>query len=432
MSVLRTIDATMKNFWLKIDGKPVLLDHVKQLNLYTSIGITSAPGDLTITYDMFKMISPESARFSPINKTIEFEIEDNKTGKRYYKGLITNFRKIHNVKTDLMLMTFDMEKYLKLAQVRWWKCFKEKTTLEIFKEFLEENGITLNTYPQSHEKLRSTFWEHYAIPQNVPTLTFLTGELAKDNLILFNNPDTQGITVASWYDMNRIDILNRNHPDYVVDGQLAKFDQSKDQWKEATFVNAKQINTKAPWNIMEWSSSVAPNLQQDVKHQCFYYSALKKALEFKYEESTLLPNDLNLTKAEEYSGKDLRASKLQPYPQYEALRDNLNTPHIDTTGFDGYVSNAIYPRYMYHRMRESFADGIKWISSTMWVAGSCKAVVPMSTMMVTYFPNALNRNPEEPALADDWRSGLYMIMASQVVISGNNIQCKYELSKPFL
>ena len=67
----------------------------------------------------------------------------------------------------------------------------------------------------------------------------------------------------------------------------------------------------------------------------------------------------------------------------------------------------------------------------MMVAGSSKAVVPLSTLMVTYFENAMNRNPELPAEGDIWQSGLYLITSSQLVISGNNIMCKYEMLKPY-
>lgn len=432
MSILRSVDATMKEFWVDIDGKPVLLDHIKQLNLYTSIGCISEPGDITITYDMYKMLSEESQRFSPVNKFIEFEIIDDKSGTRQYVGKITNFRKIHNVKQDLVIMSFDREPFLKLMNVRWWKCFKEKTILEIFKEFLEEHGIPLNRYPDNHEQLRGTFWEYFAIPQNTPTLDFLIAELSKDNFVVYNNPETQGVTVCSYDDMNRLDQLHKNNPDYVVDEVLAKFDQSKDHWIDTTFVNGKQIDTRAPWKIMEWTSQVVPSLQQDVKHKCIYYSALKKPLEFKFDESKLLPNDINLQKVDELSGKQLRQAKIQPYPASEALRDNLDTPKVDTTGYDGYTSQTIYPRYMYYRMRESYATGIKWVESSMMVAGSCKAVVPMTTVMVTYFENAMNRDKDLPAQGDIWQSGLYLITACQTIITGNNILNKYNLAKPYL
>lgn len=431
MSLIRTVDATMKEFWVDIDGKPVLLDHIKQLNLYSGIGQFSEPGDITITYDMFKMLSTESQRFSPVNKYIEFEIIDHKCGKRQYSGKITSFRKIHNVKLDLVILTFDREKFLNLANARWWKCFKEKTIVEMFEEFLAQYGIPLNQYPENHQKLRGTFWEYFAIPQNTPTLDFFLAELAKDNFVVYNNPETQGINICSWDDMNRLDILHKNNPDYVINDVLAKFDETKDQWIDTTFINGKQIDTRAPWKIEEWQSNALPQLTQDVKHQCFYYSALKKPLEFKFDESKLLPNDINLQEVDELSGEQLRKAKLQPYPISEALRNNDDTPKVDTSGYDGYVSQAIYPRYMYYRMRESYANGIKWINSSMMVAGSAKAVVPMTTIMVTYFENAMNRNKDEPANGDIWQSGLYLISACQTMIMGNNIQNKYNLIKPY-
>lgn len=432
MSILRSVDATMKEFWVDIDGRPVLLDHIKQLNLYTNIGTISEPGDITITYDMYKMLSKESQRFSPVNKSIEFEIKDDKSGSRKYSGIITNFRKVHNVKSDHVILTFDRESFLKLQQVRWWKCFKEKTIVQIFKEFLNEHGIPLNRYPDNHEELRGTFWENFAIPMNVPTLDFLLSELAKDNFVVYNNPETQGVNIFSWDDINRLDQVHKNNPDYVVDEILAKFDESKDQWKETTFINGKQIDTRAPWKIMEWSSQVTPSLQMDSKHKCVYYSALKKPLEFGFDESKLLENDIGLTKVDELSGSRLVQAKIQPYPAIDALRNNEDTPKVDTSGYDGFVSQSIYPRYMYYRMRESYAPNIKWVHSNFIIAGSAKAVVPLSTIMITYFENAMNRNKDEPAVGDIWQSGLYVIVGCQTCITGNNIINKYRLMKPYL
>lgn len=380
---------------------------------------------------MFKMLSEESQRFSPVGKTIEFEITDNKTGKRGYTGVITSFRKIHNVKSDLVLMSFEREKILKLQQVRWWKCFKEKTIIEIFKEFLEEHNVPLNTLPERHEKLRGTYWEYFAIPQNIPTLEFLLSELAKDNLVVYSNPETQGITVCSWDDMNRLDILMRNNPDYVVDDILAKFDQSKEKWKETTFIKGKQIDTRAPWKIMEWSNVIAPDIYQDATHKCFFYSALKKPLEWTIEDKELLPNEINLTEVDVLSGEELKASMIAPYPASEALRNNADTPKVNTQGYAEVTHQAIYPRYMHFRMRESYVKNIKWIKSKMLVAGSCKAVVPMSTVMVTFFENAMNRNKDLLANGDIWQSGLYMISSAQVVITGNNILSKLEMIKPY-
>lgn len=431
MSIVRSVDATLRNFSMNIDGKPLLLDHVKQLNLYLAVGSIGEPGDLTITMDMFKMISEESQRFSPVGKTIDFHIEDHKSGIREYRGVIVSFRKIHNVKQDLVVMSFDKEEYCKLRSAVWWKTFKEKTIVEIFEEFLTEHGLSLNQFPQDHQKNRGTFFEYFAMPINTPTLNYLLSELAKDNFLVFSNPETGGVTVASWYDINRLDILNQNNPDYVVDGVLAKFDETKDQWKQTTFINGKQIDTRAPWKIMEWQNSQAPNLHQDSKHACWYYSSIKKPLEFKIDESELLDNDINLQTVEEYSGQDLIDSRIQPYPAIEALQSNDNTPKVDTSGYDGITNAAIYPRYYYHRMRESYSTNIKWIQSSMMIAGSPKSVVPLSTIMITYFPNALNRNPEEPASRDPWTSGLYLVMSSQLIITGNNILCKYSLAKPY-
>lgn len=431
MSVIRTVEATMKSFWCDIDGKPISLDHIKQMNLYLAIGTIGEPGDITITYDMYKMLSEESARFSPVGKYIEFEIQDDKSGIRKYAGVITGFRKLHNVKQDLVIMNFDREDYVKLRHVVWWKAWEKATIADIFREFLETHNIPMNKYPDNHHKLRGTHWENFAIPQNMATLDYLLAELAKDNLVVYSNPETCGVTVASWDDMNRLDLLNQNNPDYVVDGILAKFDENKDQWKETTFVNGKQIDTRSPWKIMEWQNSNAPNIHQDAKHHNVFYSGLKKPLEFGFEDSTLLKNDIYLEEVNELSGKELSQSQILPYPANPVLRNNLDTPKVDTTGYDGITNQTIYPRYMYYRMRDSYATNIKWIKSSMLVAGSAKAVVPMSAVMVTYFENAMNRNPQEFAKGDDFQSGLYLIAKSQLIISGNNIMAKYDLIKPY-
>lgn len=431
MSIVRSVDATMKSFWVDIDSKPVLLDHIKQLNLYLSVGEVGEKGDLTITYDMYKMMSEESQRWSPVGLDIEFEIEDDKCGKRNYEGVITSFRKIHNVKQDLVILSFDKPKIIKLRNIRWWKCFEKTTVLEIFRQFLEAHEVPLNEFPENHTKLRSTHWEAFCIPQNSPTLDFLMAELAKDNLIIFSNPETGGITVASFDDLNRLDILNQNNPDYVVDGILAKFDQSKEQWKEATFVNAKQIDTRAPWNIMEWENKVAPTIYDDTRHRCVHYSGLKKPLYFDFEEKSLKPNDIYLEEVEELSGQEVASAQIAPYPAHPTLRKNTDTPTIKTEGYVDYTSQAIYPRYMHFRMRESYSTNIKWIAASMLIAGSAKAVVPLSTMMVTYFENAMNRDKNELAKGDPWQSGLYIIMGTQLIISGNNIMVKYQLSKPY-
>ena len=85
MSIVRSVDATMKNFKMNINSKPVLLDHIKQTNVYSGIGIIGVSGDVTITYDMFKMLDKTGQDFNPVGKTIDFEIEDNKTSKRILK-----------------------------------------------------------------------------------------------------------------------------------------------------------------------------------------------------------------------------------------------------------------------------------------------------------------------------------------------------------
>ena len=433
MSIVRTVDATMKNFSMNIHSKPVLLDHIKQVNVYSGLGIIGCGGDFTITYDMFKMIDATSQDFNPVGKTLDFTVEDNKTGTRKFDGVITSWRKIKNVKASLVIMTFERPEYVRLGKVRWWKCFSDKTIVEMFKEFLSAQGIQLNIHDTSLLKKRGTWWEYFAIPQNVPTLQFFLAELAKDNLLVYHNPENNGVNIASWYDVGGINELNKLNQVYVVEGHLAKFDESKDQWKESTFIFGKQIDSRSPWKIMEWQNSVAPNIWMEDNHHCWSYSGIKKALKFTKSNSKVKENDINLpTSTEGYNGdlisKDFRIS---PEPSYPALAKNNSIPAIDLGSWPAVTNSNIYPRYMFYRMRESYSMNIQWIKSNMMIAGSCKAVVPLTTVMVSHYENALNKNKDEMAPKDLWQSGLYIITECQLMITGNNIMMKYNIRKPF-
>lgn len=436
MSIVRSVDATMKNFKMNINSKPVLLDHIKQTNVYSGIGIIGVSGDVTITYDMFKMLDKTGQDFNPVGKTIDFEIEDNKTSKRNFEGIITSWRKIKNIKASLVVLAFEKKEYVKLGKVRWWKCFKDKTIVEMFKEFLEAHDLSLHLFDESLFKQRGTWWEYFAIPQTMPTLQFFLDELSKDNLLLYHNPETGGINIASWWDISKINDLNKVNQEFIVEGHLAKFDESKNQWKESTFVFGKQIDSRSPWKIMEWQNTVAPDIWMNDMHSCVFYSALKKGLEFKPNESKPKPNDINLPEeSESYTGNLLAQNLLlAPEPAYEALTRASELPAMNLkeweTGNNPSNQN-IYPRYMFYRMRESYAQYIKWIKSDMLIAGSCKAVVPLTTVMVSQFENAMNANKDELAKKDKWQSGLYAITDCQLMITGNNIMAKYKIRKPF-
>lgn len=435
MSIVRSVDATMKNFNMTIDGKDILLDHIKQINVYSGLGIIGCPGDITMTFDMFKMIDKAGQKYNPIGKSIKFTIEDNKTGVREFDGIITSWRKVKNIKSSMVILSFERIEYVIAGKTRWWKTFKEKTILEIFKEFLDSLNmpITLDIYDESLLKKRGTWWEYFAIPQTMPTMQFLLDELAKDNILVYHNPKTHGICVASWRDCTNLNKLTAQYEDYVVDGMLAKFDANKTEWKNATFVFGKQIDSRAPWKIMEWQTSIAPDIWMDDDHDCWFYSSLKRPLHFSITDREVKPNDIKMpTQTEDYCGKDVSDDfEFSPEPSgYAAFTSNNALPEI-RLGDAWRTTNAnIYPRYMFYRMRESYVKNIRWIISDMLIAGSSKMVVPLTMVMVSQFENTMNENKDKLAPKDLWQSGLYAITNCQLIITGNNIMTKLKIRKP--
>lgn len=474
MSISRIIDQTMEKYTISIGGRPLLHDHIKQLNLYSGIGVISQPGDITITFDMLKMLTDrKDYPLEPTGDTIEIKIEDPKNPNVLfeYQGIITGYRKARNVKSDIAVLTFDLPTFVILNKVRYWKAYKDQTILQIFEDFLR-NYTTSPWIPSStkgaknlrgkihpvslvttsNTEGRGTFWEYFAIPQSMPTLNFLLEELAKDGFIIYNDlSKPNSIAVAAWKDLMELPKLGQFYPDYVTEGCVANFDSSKKQWYEATFVGGKQIDSRTPWKIQEWDSTVSPSVYDMDSATSCWYSAIKKPYHRgvgKWSDYPDLKGDPDKYAPSDY--ENFQPPNLEPWKAVDDVikstpqgYSNEPKPMVAVSNFqkgrpatieDGYSfvsATATYPRFMPYRMRESYANAKMFIKSYMLIPGGLYMRMPLTCVPVTYFQNALNRNKDKDAIPDQWQSGWYIISKSQLCITGNNMINKLSLLQPY-
>lgn len=431
MAIAQTFHNKLESWWIDINGQSVPTDHVLQIDLFAGVGLLGEPGKLIMTAQAFRLLDQQGMAFNPVGKTIEFILKDPKSGERPYSGVITSVNRLHEAKQDIVILGFDKPHWIKLNKVRWWKCFENKNILEITKEFFESQNVPFNIYPENHEKLRGTHWENFCTPKNGPTLPYLVEELNKDNFVFFANPEDGGIVIVNWSDITRLDAVCLNFPDYVVDQDLAKFDQTNDVWKKNTFTYGKQIDTHLPFRIQEVQTSFEPDINDNLKHQHVWYSGLKKPLQFSEDTSELEGNDIGLKEVEEYAGIHFDEIKVQPYPVLDDLVDQEEMPTTDYGEFEFLNQSITHPRYMYYRMQQSYARKLKLASLQISIPGSVKMVVPMSAVPVSYYENARVENPDENAKGDVNHSGLFLIWASKLSVVGPNAMLTLNLVKPY-
>lgn len=432
MSILQTYDNKMRSFWVDVDGHSVPIDHVLQMTLKSAVGILGEPGSLVITAQAFRLLNEDGMNWNPVGKSIEFIIEDPKSGERPYSGVITSFQKYHNDKQDAVVLGFDKPHWVKLNKVRWWKCFDHCTILDITKQFFEAHGVPFNQYPENHAKLRGTHWENFCTPINGPTLPYLLEELVKDNFIYFANPETGGIVVVNWSDIGRLDTIAKNFEDYVVDGILAKYDETSDVWKNETFTFGKQIGTDLPWKIQNFASGHHPDISEVQNHEHTFYTGLKKPLQWNDSIEQMEENDIGLKEVEQYPGTLFDSMQLLPYPSLDNLIDQDQHPKGEYGSEYAILSQSItHPRYMYYRMQQSYAKKIHLVPTSITIPGSCKMVVPMTCVPVSYYENARVEDPKEIAVGDHAQSGLYLIWSSTLSVVGPNLVTTLNLVKPY-
>lgn len=433
MSTVQTVHHKMDFFQVDINDVPIVSDHILQTTLYAGIGVIGEPGHIVLTAQGFRLLDATGMQFNPVGKNIKIMIQDPKSGDRPYEGVITSMKHQHNLKNTTVVLGFDKPHWQNLHKKVWWKCFEKKTILEITKEFFEEHGVPFNQYPENHSKFRGTFWENFCTPINGPALTYLLEELAKDNFLVFANPQDGGIVVVNWSDIMHLDKVAENFSDYIQDKIMVKFDTRNTGWQKHTFTYGKQIDSELPWKIQEFQGNINPDLSTEAKHTHTYYTGVKKPFSFtETSGETVDPNDIGLREAEAYPGIAFDTYQIQPYPSLENLINQDNQPATDYgSPWDQVSQNIIHPRYMYYRMQQSYADKIKILPITMVIPGSAKAVVPMSAVPVSYFENARVEDLNTPAEGDFWQSGLFLIWGSKLSIAGPNLVLTLNLVKPY-
>lgn len=436
MSVQSTGIGKFESFFVKIDGNFVLIDHILQTTLYSGIGILGSPGEMVVTAQAFRMLNPDQGMsFNPVGKTIQFELNDPKSGILTYEGVITSISKTHDIKQDAVVLGFDKPNWVKLKNLRWFKAFEKVNILQVVEDFFETFGVPVNVYPEDNFKFRGTFWENFAMPMNGPALNYLLEELTKDNFLFFNNPEDDGIIIVNWSDLQRLDSVMKNAESFVVDKILAKFDANGKEWKDHTFVLGKQIDTSLLSKIQGFSGVFQPNITGAFDHQCTFYSALKKPLFFDgdVKESEVGDNGLRPENVENYPGHNLKEVQIAPYP---ALRNLVNADVLGTYDygetFKMQTQSITFPRYMYYRMQQSYAKYLNLVSENIIVPGSVKAIMPLSAVPISVFENARVIDPRSDfPPGDNHFSGLFLIWSSKLVISGPNLLSVLQVVKPY-
>lgn len=432
MSITQTLANKLDSFWLSIDGKAVPIDHVLQTTLYAGVGVLGEPGKTVLTAQAYRMLNREGIAWNCVGKVIEFIINDKKSGERTYSGVVTSMNRIHHSKQDVVVISFDRPQWVTIQNTRWWKCFEKKTILQITKEFFEEHGIPFNQVPEDHYDFRGTHWENFCTPINGPTLPYLIEELKKDNFLLFTNPQDGGVIVLNWSDLVRLDLFEKLTPDYVLQQNIAKFDETNDVWLENTFTFGKQIGTDLPFKIQEIETTFTPQIVENLNHEHTFYTPLKKPQYFNDEVENLEANDIGYEKVEEYPGTQFHDVQIMPYP---ALRELEMFDAMGKTNYGEafqYVNQSVtHPRYMYYRMQQSYARKIHLVHQNIIIPGSAKMVVPLTFVPVSYFENARVEDLEGYAEGDKINSGGFLIWTSMLSIAGPNIMNTLGLIKPY-
>lgn len=432
MSITQTIFNRMEFFQVDINDKPVVADHIYQMNLYTGIGIIGEPGEIVMTSEAFRLLDSSGMQYNPVGQNIKFMIKDPKSGDRPYDGVVTSMTRKHTQKRTLVVLAFDKPHWVRMKQVIWPKCFEKKTILEIVKEFFEAQNVPFNTNPQNQQNFRGTFWENFCTPMHASTLQYLVEELLKDNFIIFTNPDDGGIVVVNWKDLGRLDAVCENFPDYVLDKIYAKFDEKHKEWQDHTFTFGKQVDSRLPWKIQEFEGTISPDISTSSKKTHTYYTAVKRPFTFlETDGDKVEPNDIGLKEMETYPGIDFDNVKIRPYPKSNNLINDSDHPIEEYSGYDLVTQNIIHPRYMLYRMQQSYASKIQLSTISIVIPGSAKAVVPLTAIPVSYFENARVENPNENAKGDYWQSGLFLIWGSKLSIAGPNMILTLNLFKPY-
>ena len=433
MSILQTIHNKLDFFQVDINGVPITIDHIIQTSLYSGVGVIGEPGHIILTAQAFRLLDPTGMNFNPVGKEIHMMIQDPKSGDRPYGGVITSMTHQHHKKQTMVVLGFDKPHWVELKSKIWWKCFGGKTILEITKEFFEEHGVPFNQYPENHAKFRGTYWENFCVPAHGSALPYLLEELTKDNFIYFTNPEDGGIVVINWSDIQHLDKVAQNFPDYVQDQIMMKFDTRNTGWQKHTFTFGKQIDSELPWKIQEFHGNINPDLSTEFKKTHTFYTGAKYP--FSFDETsgeTVDPNDIGLREQEAYPGLKFLDFQVRPYPALENLINHEDHPLVDYgKPWDHVVQNIIHPRFMYYRMQQSYSDKIKLVNVSIVIPGSAKAVVPMTAVPVSYFENARVEDPESPVTGDFWQSGLFLIWSAKLSIVGQNMITTLELVKPY-
>lgn len=433
MSLTQTLHGKMEFFQFEINGQAIIVDHIIQMNLISGVGILGEPGQITMTAQAFRALSPQGMNYNPVGAEVKFMIQDPKSGDRPYTGIVSSMTHQHGKKTTMVTLGFDKKHWLDLHKRIWWKCFEKKTILEITEEFFKAHNIPFNIHPSTPKSQRGTFWENFCTPMNGPTLQYLVEELMKDNFIFYANPEDGGVVVINWNDIAHIDKVSENYPDYVQDKIYAKFDTRNKGWQNHTFTFGKQIDSELPWKIQEFSGSINPDLSTEAKKIHTYYTAVKKP--FQWDETKgdqVDPNDIGLKVAETYPGTAFDSAVINPYPVSDGLIDQDETPSASYgSPWDQVTQSITHPRYMFYRMQQSYATKIKLVQISIVIPGSAKAVVPMTAIPVSYFENARVEDPNIPAEGDFWQSGLFLIWSSKLSVIGPNMLLTLNLVKPY-
>lgn len=408
----------LTNFEVKIDGRVVPVDRIRQLNLSWGVGVLGNPGDITFDIQTLHMIaennSPSTSQdWNPVGREIQIKLEDPKfrnsksdTRLFEYQGIITTWNQTQTPKQEIVTLGFDLKDFIKLNAVVWTKAFKQKTIVQIFKEFLTAHGVKMSKYPADLN--RGTMWECFACPRTTPTAGFLVTELKKDNLEVFVNPEDNSVSVYSWEDINKLSEINKNNPHFVADNILANFDSLTDEWKKLTFIKGRQIDYRSPLAISNSEFFYSSHILENSTYDCTYYHAAKSAGSF-----------------------ENKVPKLE-IPKYSS--ENLSTkeyPKAKTDGFEEKITHRIFPRNMKYRMEKSYLDGVKWVKSNIRIPGSIGCVCPFTAIMLSVFanrsPNTINKTELDPRL-----SGMYIITASRLSVFKNRMSLVLYIQKPYV